>query len=185
MRNFLRLVHGVSIAPLNLALARRPQLWEQAPSLLGGREGPYREVESIILRFPDKRVLYQGEKATSFDSLENVDYPAYAQLPEARQLIMNILAAVAGERLGSVVIHRIPPGAAIQAHTDNVDLCAYYSRFHLVLQSDVGIPFCCGSEAECFEAGVLFWLDNSLEYDLKNDSREDIIHLVLDAKCAM
>ena len=197
MRNFLQIASGVNVTPLMLAIARRPDLWTEDTFLRHYPQGPFGMVDSIMLRFPEKLVLdkddadaeakvalYKQNLLPGHDQHESVDYPPYAKLPEARELVMNVFAAVRGERLGRVMINRIAPGGAIYPHPDAPEHCAYYSRFHVVLQSAEGVRFRAGSEWANWPTGAVFWFNNALEHEVINDSPVDRIHLVMDARCS-
>lgn len=193
MRNFLRIATGVNVTPLMLAIARRPDLWTEDTFLRHYPQGPFGEVDSIMLRFPKKVefkgkhaerkvAAYKANKLAGFDQHESIDYPAYAGLPEARPLVMNIFAAVGGERLGRVMINRIAPGGRIFPHEDTPEHTRYYSRFHLVLQSAEGCRFRAGDETTYWETGSVFWFRNDLEHEVVNESPIDRIHMIVDAK---
>jgi Aspartyl/Asparaginyl beta-hydroxylase len=189
MRNFLRLATGVNVAPLMLAIARQPELWAEDTFLRNYPQGPFGEVESIMLRFPavatglaeEEIALYKQNQLPGYDQHESVTRPAYAALPEARPLVMNLFAAVAGTRLGRVMINKIAPGGHIYAHCDTPEHCRYYKRYHIVLQSEPGVEFRCGDEKTYWEAGSAFFFRNELEHEIWNHSETDRIHLVMDA----
>lgn len=191
MRNFQRIATGVNVTPLMLAIARQPNLWKEDTFLRDYPQGPFGEVDSIILRFPDRPKdftaeqveLYKQNKLPGYDQHESVDQPVFAQLPEARDFVMNIFAAVRGERLGRVLINRIAPGGIIYPHPDTEAHAEYYSRFHLVLQSAEGVRFRCDNEWAYWETGSVFWFNNKLEHEVENHSSVDRIHMVIDAKC--
>jgi hypothetical protein len=192
MRNFLRLASDVSVKPLMLAIQRRPDLWQADDFLRKYPQGPFGEVETIFLRFPVKFeakserqvALYKANKLPGWDQHESVDYPNYALLPEARSLVMNLFTAVAGERLGRVMINKIKPGGRIFPHADTPAHIEYYSRFHIVLQSAPGVYFRCGDESPQWETGAAFWFRNALEHEVVNDSPIDRIHMIIDARCS-
>jgi hypothetical protein len=195
MRNFLRIATGVNITPLMLAISRQPDLWTEDTFLRHYPQGPFGMVDSIMLRFPEKLVLtgknaekkvalYKANKLAGHDQHESIDYPAYAKLPEARDIVMNVFAAVRGERLGRVMINRIAPGGVIYPHEDTPEHTSYYSRFHVVLQSGPGVKFRAGDEWATWEAGSAFWFNNAREHEVINESAEDRIHMVIDARCA-
>jgi len=191
MSNFLRLASGLAVTPLMLAIERRPELWKADTYLRDYPQGPFGEVESIMLRFPEKRVFEQETELAAYkegrhfyDQHESIDLPAYAVLTEARPLVMNLFAAVQGERLGRVMINKIKPGGVIFPHADTPEHASYYSRFHVVLQSDTGVRFRCGDEWACFETGAAFWFNNKLEHEVINESKTDRIHMIVDARCS-
>lgn len=195
MRNFQRLATGVNVTPLMLAIARRPELWTEDSYLRHYPQGPFGEVESIMLRFPqqvvfngkgaDKKLaLYKSNMLPGFDQHESIDYPAYKILTEARPIVMSVFQAVAGERLGRVMINKISPGGRIFPHADTPEHTSYYSRFHVVLQSAPGVVFRAGDEQPYWEAGSVFWFNNKLEHEVINNSAEDRIHMVIDVRCS-
>jgi len=195
MRNFLRIASGVNVTPLMLAIARRPELWTEDTFLRHYPQGPFGLVDSIMLRFPEKVVfkgtraerkleLYKANRLPGFDQHESIDYPAYAQLPEARSIVMQVFAAVAGERLGRVMINRIAPGGRIFPHADTPEHANYYSRFHVVLQSEPGVIFRACDEQTYWETGSVFWFNNKLEHEVINNSAADRIHMIVDARCS-
>jgi hypothetical protein len=182
MRNFLRIAQGVNVMPLMLALARRPELWNQHTLRTTHPGTPHTQVDDIWLRFNE--LPPAGEEARVIDEHESVDYPAYAQLPEARALVMSVFAAVAGERLGRVLITRLPPGGAIAPHVDGGSHAAYYSRHHVVLQADGDCLFRAGGEVVHMQAGEIWWFDNSKDHEVINEGSQDRIHLIIDARCS-
>lgn len=188
MRNFQRIAAGVNVTPLVLAIARRPELWKEDTYLRDYPQGPFGEIDSIMLRFPVKTV-HETEDAlkdhtSRYDQHENIDYPAYGVLHEARPLVRDLFHTVAGERLGRVMINRIAPGGVIYPHADTPSHADYYSRFHIVLQSAPGVKFRAGDEWAYWETGSVFWFNNKLEHEVINESPIDRIHMIVDARCS-
>lgn len=190
MRNFQRITAGVDVIPLLLAIQRRPELWKEDTYLRDYPQGPFGEVDTIILRFPVKRVLEQEEEVRAvaaglhptIDQHESIDYPPYQRLPEARPLVMNLLAYVGGERLGRVMINRIKPGGRIFPHADTPAHAEYYTRFHIVLQSQPGVDFRCDEEHVYMAPGEVWWFNNKLEHEVFNNSADDRIHMIVDVR---
>lgn len=191
MRNFTRLATGVNVTPLMLAINRRPELWTEDSFLRLYPQGPFEDVDTVFLRFPvrleglsDEDIdLYKRNLLPGKDQHESIDYPAYATLHEARQLVMQVFAAVGGTRLGRVMINRIRPGGKIFPHADTPEHVRYYSRFHVVLQSEPGVVFRCGDEQAYWETGSVFWFRNALEHEVINNGAVDRIHMIIDAHC--
>jgi hypothetical protein len=186
MKNFLRLSAGVDVLPLLLAIKRRPDLWKEDTYLRDYPQGPFAQIESIMLRFPVKSVHETEEELkkhlSTYDQHENVDYPTYKLLPEARPLVMNLMAYVGGERLGRVMINKIAPGGVIYPHADTPLHAEYYSRFHIVLQSQPGVVFRAGDEQVYMAAGEVWWFDNKQEHEVINNSADDRIHMIVDIR---
>jgi hypothetical protein len=186
VQNFQRISGGVDIMPLLLAVKRRPDLWKEDTYLRDYPQGPFAQIESIMLRFPVKGVCETEEELknhlSTYDQHENVDYPAYKLLPEARPLVMNLMAYVGGERLGRIMINKIAPGGVIYPHADTPAHADYYSRFHIVLQSQPGVVFRAGDEQVHMATGEVWWFDNKQEHEVINNSADDRIHMIVDIR---
>lgn len=186
MQNFLRLAQGADILPLLLAIKRRPELWREDTYLRDYPQGPFAQVETVMLRFPEKRVFELEEQLKAYtesdEQHECVDYPPYKILPEARVLIMQLMARVGGERLGRCMINKVKPDGMIYPHADTAAHAAYYDRFHIVLQSNPQSLFRAGEEIVNMEAGDAWWFDNSQEHEVHNEGKTDRIHLIVDIR---
>jgi Aspartyl/Asparaginyl beta-hydroxylase len=168
LKNFMKLSGGIDTTPLLLAIKRNPDLWKPDDYLRNVKQGD--GVESIILRFPE----------FESDLNENVDYPPYHFLTEARPMVMNLMSYVGGERLGRVVINKIKAGGSIVPHCDEHG--DYWDRFHIVLQSSRGVVFRCEDETVNMATGEVWWFQNSNEHEVINNSGEDRIHLIVDIR---
>lgn len=186
MNNFMCISSGADITPLMLAIKRRPELWKEDTYLRDYPQGPFGEIESIMLRFPVKSVADTEEELkdvmSRYDQHESIDYPAYKLLPEARSLIMPLMARVGGERLGRCMINKIQPGGRIFPHADTPAHAEYYSRFHIVLQSAPGVVFRAGDEQVYMATGEVWWFNNKLEHEVINNSAIDRIHMIVDIR---
>ncbi len=186
MRNFMLLAQGIDVTPLLLAIKRRSELWKEDTYLRDFPQGPFQQIETIMLRFPEKRgidALAESQDANStYDQQESIDYPPYAVLHEARPMVMALMTRVGGERLGRVMINKIAPGGVIYPHVDTKLFTDYYKRFHIVLESQPGVVFRSGDEHTYMATGEVWWFDNSQEHEVINNSGGDRIHMVIDIK---
>jgi hypothetical protein len=186
MENFLKIGDGLDPLPLLLAIRRQKELWREDTYLRDYPQGPFADIESIILRFPPRSV-HETEEAlkaheAGFDQHENVDQPVYAKLPEARPLVMNLMAYVQGERLGRVMINKIAPGGKIFPHADTPVHANYWDRFHIPLESYPGVDFRCGQEHVYMPVGSVWWFQNANEHEVINNSAGDRIHMIVDIR---
>lgn len=186
MKNFLHIANGVDVLPLRLALARRPELWKEDTYLRDYPQGPFGQIESVMLRFPVKGVYATEEELknhlSTYDQHESIDYPAYSILTEARPIVMSLMSRVQGERLGRVMINKMAPGGRIFPHADTPVHAEYYSRFHVILQSRKGVYFRCGTEKVYMAEGEVWWFNNKEEHEVINNSPEDRIHMIVDIR---
>jgi hypothetical protein len=188
MRHFLRIGQGLDVVPLLAAVSRQPDLWKEDTYLRDYPQGPFGDVDSIILRFPKRIIAATAEEleqhVANNDEHESNDMPVYARLPEARALVMNLMSYVGGTRLGRVIINRIRPGGVITPHVDGKSHTDYYSRHHIVLQSGPGVDFRCEAEHVYMGPGEVWWFNNALEHEVINNSSVDRIHLIVDIRSA-
>lgn len=196
MNNFYRIMQGANIVPLMTNIMRNPYLWTEDTFLRNYPQGPFGEVETIMLRFPkqvvfndkdvkkqEKKVeLYKKNMLPGYDQHESIDYPAYSILHEARPLIMGLMALVQGERLGRCMINKINPGGQIFPHCDTPMHAEYYSRYHIVLHSAPGSDFRCDNEHQHMATGEVWWFNNKLEHQVINNSGDERIHLIVDVR---
>ncbi len=190
MQHFHFLAHGADVNPLMLAIRRHPDLWQEDTFLRHYPQGPFGQTETIMLRFPEKVEgltkeqieAYKQNQLAGHDQYEAVDYPAYAQLHEARPLVMNLMARVQGERLGRVMINKVAPGGRIFAHADTPEQTRYYTRFHIVLHGLPGAVLKAGDEQINMNTGDVFWFDNKQIHEVINNSADDRVSMVVDIR---
>jgi hypothetical protein len=189
LENFLKISTGANVMPLLLALRRRPECWKDDTYLRTFPQGPFEDMESVILRFPERAVIEnEAERAEwirTHDQHENIDQPIYAQFPEARPLVRDLMAFVSGERLGRVMINKIRPGGKIFPHADTPSHADYWRRFHIVLHSRPGVVFKCGDEQTYMATGECWWFNNKLVHEVINNSGDDRIHMIVDVRCSL
>jgi Aspartyl/Asparaginyl beta-hydroxylase len=196
VRNFLRIAQNMEVMPLLMEITRNQDWWHADDYLRSYPQGPFGEVDSIILRFPPRSV-HDTEEAMKahlqdarYDPHECIDLPIYAQIPVARLLVMRIFSYVGATRLGRVMINRIKPGGRIFSHADTLEHAVYWQRHHVVLQSAPGVIFEAGDESVYMAPGDVWWFNNGKpdkdgvrpEHQVINNSAVDRIHLILDCK---
>jgi len=193
MRNFQRIFEGITIAPLLNALYRKPELWKADDFLRKFPQGPFGETETIYLRFqdkvdvgedPEKLRAYTENRLAGHDLHECPWRPEINELPEARTHIAALMSGMGATRLGRCMINRIAPGGRIFPHADSPWHADYWDRYHLVLQSEPGNVFRCGTEQVHMRPGELWWFENAVEHEVTNNSANDRIHMIIDLRFA-
>lgn len=190
MRNFQLISQGSGTGGLLQAVKRHPELWNQFTVRTHHPQSAHRVVDDIILRY---NPFDEGDDFVEKVCSETfvVNYPSMAKLPEARNLVMGLMAVVGGEHLGRAFISRIRPGVAIPPHSDRIPPAEeafpskippaiYYDRYHIVLESRPGVVFRCGEEKIEMAGGDVWWFNNQLEHEVVNNSDGDRLSLVVD-----
>ncbi len=164
---------NIDVNSLNLDIKRQSHLWNKH-RMRKDREGsPHADMDDIWLRYNDLSKFESPYDGIN-DEHDSIWYPAAYSLPSAWPIIFNLMAAVKGERLGGVLITKIPPGGEIKPHTDDTWHVRYYDKFYVSLESDVGANFYCQTkgavEMFCPRVGDVYWFDNTVPHWVKNES---------------
>ncbi len=180
MNNFIPIAHGLDVIPLLLALKRKPELWKEDTYLRDYPQGPFGCVETVFLRFPP--VSATELERDGRDQHESINRDEFKHLPQARDMIFWLMNRVQGERLGRVMINRIKPGGLIYPHADTPAHANYYDRFHICLESNNNSYFRCGDESVNMKPGEVWWFQNKLEHEVKNEGDCDRTHMIVDIR---
>lgn len=196
MRNFRIIKDGMDVGALALAIAMEPDLWTADTFLRNYPQGPFGDTDTIMLRFPEiqkgmteKQIeRYKANKLAGYDQHEAIAWPAWSKLTQAHNFVFDLARFVEATRIGRVMINRIRPGGRIFRHADTPEHVKYWRRFHLVLQGQPGAVIFCGDgsgdESLQMTTGRLFWFNNALEHEVRNESSVDRLSMVIDLRVA-
>lgn len=178
MRNFQCLATGLNVGPLLHQVVLHPELWNRNTVRTAHPGSPHKSVDDILLRFQP----IAKDVARVIDDCECKFYPAWNVLTEAHALLFDLARAVRAERIGRVLISRLPAGGVIEPHEDGGAVATYYTRYQLPLQSEPGCVFECAGEAVQMRAGEAWWFANKLTHAVVNNSATDRISLIVDLR---
>lgn len=177
MNNMMHIASGINVLPLQLALKRNPQLWNEITSRTEHPESPHRDVSDIHIRYND---LKNHENRVQFNlEHDSVWYPSVAVLPEVKEIAFQLMGLVRGERLGGILITRIPPGKQCFPHIDGGWHASYYDKYAIQIQGNAEQAFCFDNESFSAAPGDVYWFDNSTSHWVTNNSNEDRITLIV------
>jgi hypothetical protein len=185
MKYFHQIAAGLNVTPLHNAIQRQPGLWDQNTIRTRHQHTAHAQVNDILLRFNDVSEYERtGDPATITDDMECSAYPAWDALPHVRPFIFDLMRTVEATRLGRVIITKLVPGTVITPHVDGGAPATYFERYQLAIQSLPGALFHIGDETVNFRTGDLWWIDNSVEHSVVNNSADDRIVMIIDVRCA-
>lgn len=181
MKYFTKMATGMDVKPLANLIDAHPGLWNTHSFRKCGDGTPHGGMSDIWVRYNDVTPYAARSDYAGFnDAHVPVWYPAYDVLKEALDpILFPLMARVAGEMLGGVLITRIPAGCGIDPHIDMGWHVNYYDKFYLSLKSAPGATFHCGDEVINPAPGDLYHFDNRLEHWVKNESEEDRMTLIV------
>jgi hypothetical protein len=166
--------------PIAHELQRQPELWKADTYLRDYPQGPFKDVETVFLRFPPASVteLERSQK----DQHECVWMDSIIHVPAARSLIFDLMSRVRGERIGRCMINRIRCGGRIYPHADTPVHANYWDRYHFAIASSPGADFRCGDEHVYMAPGTCWWFQNANEHEVVNNGAVERIHLIVDIR---
>lgn len=174
MKHFYRLCENLAVLPLLNAIQRQPELWNKNTLRTQYPGTAHSKVSDIWLWFNAEK---SGDVANDKNT---VPYPAWDKLPQARQIVFDLMRACEGAQLGRVIITKLAPGDGITPHTDAGAPVEFYKRYQVVLQSLPGAVFNIADESIGFAAGEVWLIDNKSEHSVKNNSKDDRIVMIVD-----
>lgn len=83
--------------------------------------------------------------------------------------------------IGKIFFSKLSANCEIDLHTDEGKYFDYYDRFHFVIQGTNNI-FHIRDEDIMLEVGHMYWVNNHVPHWLINNSNEDRINLIFDAR---
>lgn len=173
--NFLKIAEGVNVLPLRMALIRQPELFGKNNERATAYKSPHKNMTDIWVRYNDLKNYGEGFN----NEHDSVWYPDSALIPQVRDIVFWLMSLVNGERLGGVLITKLPAGGKIASHVDTGWHAEYYDKYYIPIQNDDGAIF-------GFEDGVIkprigdvYWFKNSNPHWVENNSSIDRIALIV------
>lgn len=161
---------GVDVRPMLAALQAHPELWDQHPARTENPSSPHHGLSDIWARFAASGV--DGSLAH-----ESVWYPCADSLP-IRGLVYPLMSLVHGDRLGGVLITKIPAGKQCKPHSDQGWHARYYKKFAVQLAADPGQAFHFEGEHLVTKPGDVFSFDNAFTHWVTNPTPHDRITVI-------
>jgi hypothetical protein len=175
MRHFFK-VGEVNVQPLLHAIQRQPDLWNKNSLRTKFPGTPHSEADDIWLWFNSEN---SDDPA---NDRETVPYPAWDFLPQARQIVFDLMRAVEACQLGRVIITKLTPGKQITPHVDGGAPAQFYKRYQVALQSLPGAIFVIEDEKVNFKSGEVWLINNRAEHSVQNNSADDRIVMIVDVR---
>lgn len=106
-------------------------------------------------------------------------YPIIDDIPEVLRICLDLMAEMGGERLGGVLITKLPPGGKIKRHVDESWHSRYYDKFFVPIKNEKGALFCWDDITLEPKAGEVWQFDNSVPHWVENNSNSDRIAMIV------
>lgn len=169
---------NLPVQPILDELAANPDLWDEYPQRRKGKNSPHSQMTDIWLRFADINTYAPTNYGDMMKPHDSVWYEAIDKLPSVKAACNVLMGALQGERLGGVLISRLPPGGSIAPHTDHDWHAEYYKKFHILLQGEDTFIYSGNSYLQA-KQGDLFHLDSSQIHGVINNGSIDRLALIV------
>ena len=173
----VKIAEGFQVLPLQASINRQPELFGQFKQRAQMYMSPHTGMKDIWVRYND--IGKYTDMSTFNDEHEPIWYPAFYCLPEITDILMRLMQLTEGQKLGGVLITKVPPGGRIEPHTDHGWHASYYSKFYIPIQNGEGAAFHFTDGVIKPALGDVWWFDNSVEHWVVNDSDEDRLALIV------
>lgn len=174
MSKIRHITGGVDVAPLLWDLQANPQLWNQNTARTENPNSPHHEVSDIWVRYAPLEIAGQPGRHDSvwYDSATPI-------LPAVKAIVYPLMHLVQADRLGGVLITKIPAGKTCKPHRDDGWHAAAYRKFCVQVQSAPGQRFTVEEDWLEPRPGDVYEFQNQYQHWVTNDSPHDRISMIV------
>lgn len=141
---------------------------------------PHAQMNDIWVRYNDIRPFEEKGSLDGFESEhDSVWYPVLDKLPSVKKVVFDLMRIVDGERLGGILITKLPAGGHIARHTDAGWHAQYYDKFYVPILNTKGSTFGFDDGVIDPDLGDAWWFDNSNPHWVDNKSDIDRIAMIV------
>jgi hypothetical protein len=177
MAEFKRLNLDVDVSRLRDSLITQPELFGKHSSRACAGS-PHTQMTDVWVRY--NHIDNLSNPATFHDEHNAVWYPDSEKIPDATNIAFEIMHHVRGERLGGVLITKLPPGGRIEPHSDRGYWHAeFYEKYYVPIQNDPGCVFGFIDGDIIASPGQVHWFSNYNAHWVKNDSTQDRLAMIV------
>ena len=154
------------------ALAAHPELWNRHQGRTAPEDSPHHQVDDIFIRFAAPGV----DTTRDYDS---VWYDPAATMLGVKDAVYDLAQKLRADRIGGILITRIPPGKSVQPHVDRGWHAEYYRKYGIQIASAQGQAFCFDGVRFESEPGDVYEFRNDVPHWVVNDSSEERITMIV------
>jgi hypothetical protein len=176
MSRFVQLAGGIDVVPVMLELNRATDLWDKNPERRLYPGTPHAAMTDITVRYmPKDQVTMETRRLEH----RNVFWPAWYRLPALRPMVFALMARVQAVELGSILITKLPPGKAIEPHSDKGNWAPefYNCKAHITLAGSAQVR--CEDDAVEMKTGTIWTFNNLLNHSVECIGEYDRISCIV------
>lgn len=172
MKSFHKLDKVFNVDEIIESLEANDDLWNEYPHR---KTGAHSEMTDVWVRFGD---ISKGCESFTGEH-DSVWYPSAEKIKGIKALCRNLMRDVDGERLGGVLITKLPAGSQIYPHIDKGWHAGYYEKFYIALKSPKGSMFCFEDGNIESNQGDCYLFRNNIKHWVINDSDSERWSLIV------
>lgn len=177
MPSFHRVSSTLDISSVLMEIEDNRHLFGELNARKGDKGSPHHQMDDIWVRYGDIRGMVESGDYTGI--ADEHDSIWLKDMPAVRRICFDLMSMVDGERLGGVLITRLPPGGEIKPHTDSGWHAGYYSKYYVPIKNELGSVF--GFECGDIKAvaGEVWEFNNSAPHWVNNYSGSERIAMIV------
>ena len=154
--------------------------FDEHPYRRSGPGNPHMDMTDIWMRYNNLQPFLDKGSFEGFgDEHDSVWYPVSDKLPSAKAMAFALMATVEGERLGGVLVTKLPPGGKILPHTDAGWHASYYDKFYVPITAPENSYMGFDDGNIKSKLGQAWWFDNSNTHWVENPTQEERISMIV------
>lgn len=179
---FIKLNERYNVTEMADFLMSAHGLWDEHNKRRTFPNSPHSQMTDIWARFGD---VSDGDYSILGEEHDSVWYKSASVIPNIKDIVFKLMTEVKGERLGGVLITKLPPGGKITPHIDGGWHAEYYEKFYIAIKNPQGASFCFENAIISAEDGECYWFRNDVLHWVENNSDEDRIAMIVCIKTDM
>jgi len=152
------------------------ELWDKYP-FRRLDDSPHAEMTDIWVRYNDIQPYLKAGDLSQFNCEHDSVWYDEKLKKIIKPIANKIMHHVQGERLGGILITKLPPYGKIKPHTDSGWHAGYYDKYYVCVK-DSGSKFVFDDGHIEPSEGDVWWFDNSQTHAVENGNKERIAMII-------
>lgn len=140
-------------------------------------DSPHKEMTDIWVRYKDpSECIESGDFSSMGEEHESV---WLKDIPEIKEISSSLMKFLDGDRLGGVLVTKLPIGGKITPHIDSGWHAEYYDKYFIPIKNNSGAKFCFNDVEINPRKGEVYAFRNDVIHWVNNDSDSDRIAMII------
>lgn len=138
---------------------------------------PHVEMVDIWARFNNPEPFIKSGDWSKFVDEHESEW--LCDIPEVKEICQELMEHLSGERLGGVLITKLPPNGKIYPHIDKGWHAEYYDKYFISIKNVKGAKFCFDDGEIEPNEGDVYAFRNDKNHWVENKSNQDRIAMIV------